>query len=138
MEKTNQTVSERTALTVWVNVCTAITSCCSIVSEMTYTVSSGTLNSSIPYHPVAACHRIPAPEDLKISRLFKAFSFNYQIASRLFAITSPNSLEHLYTPSFTNNDSYLQQYAENWISNCKILTRHTNTKPNSQFHIPIV
>jgi len=27
-------------------------------------------------------------------------------------------------PSFTNDDSYLQQYAENWISNCKILTRH--------------
>ena len=53
-------------------------------------------------------------------------------------ITSPNSLEPLYTLSFTNYDSYLQQYAENWISNCKIFTRHTNTNPNSQFHIPVV
>ena len=28
------------------------------VSEMTYTVSSGTLNSSIPYHPIRNDHRI--------------------------------------------------------------------------------
>ena len=32
----------------------------------------------------------------------------------------------------------VQQYTENWISNCKILTRLTNTNPNSQFHIPVV
>ena len=26
---------------------------------------------------------------------------------------------------------------KNWISGCKILTRQTNTNPNTQFHIPV-
>ena len=62
------------------------------------------------------------------------FNTNHNFHPRYTILLPPRACSQM-----TITDNYLQHYAKkNLISGCKILTRHTSTNPNSQFHIPVV
>ena len=71
-----------------------------VVSEMTYTVSSGTLNSSIPYHTIlAARHRTFV---LVVASLFVLFVFLCTI--NFFFFFSTKCVQYFYRSQKINSD----------------------------------